>query len=114
VTSGAQISVSGTDGSSQRVFDVRGDALEVAWGWSKADARARQENIVSVVVNRNAIVLCDTVTPENLFELQFDAAYGPITRHRWFGDGYMALSFQSGQVVIVSSRAYSPSALSVS
>jgi WD repeat-containing protein 19 len=31
-------------------------------------------------------------------------AYGPITQHLWFGDGYLLVGFKSGQVVVVSSR----------
>jgi WD repeat-containing protein 19 len=36
-------------------------------------------------------------------ELTFQESYGPIAQHLWFGDGFILMGFQSGQVVVVSS-----------
>lgn len=36
-------------------------------------------------------------------ELTFMDAYGPISQHLWFGEGYVLVGFKSGQVVVVSS-----------
>ena len=37
-------------------------------------------------------------------ELAFQDSYGAITKHQWFGDGYILVGFRSGQVVVVSSH----------
>ena len=40
--------------------------------------------------------------PEPL-ELTFQEMYGAMVQHLWFGDGFILVGFQSGQVVVVSS-----------
>jgi len=57
---------------------------------------------VSAVVGERALVLCDTRKPDNTIELHFEASYGTITRHQWFGDGYILVGFSGGQSVAIS------------
>ena len=41
-------------------------------------------------------------TEETPMELQFLPVYGTILTHHWFGKGYIAIAFSSGQVIVQS------------
>jgi len=62
-----------------------------------------QQN-VSVVLGNVTFLLMRLKDPTKPTELAFQQKYGTIKSYSWFGDGYLALGFSLGYVVIISSR----------
>lgn len=51
------------------------------------------------------LAFCKAMDPNDTpIELAFQEKYGGILRHAWYGDGYIIIGFQSGQVVVVSTH----------
>jgi WD repeat-containing protein 19 len=51
-----------------------------------------------------SLLLFDIVQKGQPFELLFQAKYGTIVAHTWFGDGYIALGFSEGYFAVVSTH----------
>lgn len=101
------------DGSTVRQMPLKGEPVEM-------HVRAVREELselnatafLSVNVARSTVLLVAVLpdeqgVPASVFkpvELRFQEHYGGVLVHRWLGDGYVAVGFECGAAVIVSTH----------
>eukprot|EP00873_Tetraselmis_striata_P029142 jgi/Tetstr1/449406/TSEL_036501.t1 len=97
----------GLDGDTIKTVALKAEPHEVIFSSKKeTDSRGQSaESTISINVGQQSIYLMSpNDTEETPIELAFQEMYGNILRHAWYGDGYIVIGFQSGQVVIVSTH----------
>lgn len=72
---------------------------------SAATSMAAADNTVSLILGRRTLYLYHLPEPDGPTELGFQAKYGALVQHRWFGDGYILLGFANGYAVAISTHA---------
>ena len=110
-----QVTVSNADGDTlhqNTLKHVPGDVQFAAWrkgggGGNDGPPAAGSETkdtTMSVVLGGRSLLLYDVSALDRTpVELAFQAKYGNLITYRWFGDGYIALGFESGYLVVMSS-----------
>ena len=63
-----------------------------------------EENTVSGIMGGETLLLMDVADPLHPMELAFQESYGKLQKHIWFGDGFLALGFSLGYVVVCSTH----------
>ena len=110
-------SLSNADGDfiSQPV-EVRHPPLDISFARQKIDGNgssagaaatsdgSRGDSTVSINMDGKILLLYDMFFPEKPVELAFQSKYGDIVKHQWYGDGYLALGFAEGYVVVISTH----------
>jgi WD repeat-containing protein 19 len=59
---------------------------------------------ISALVGKKTLMLIDLLEPHNPINLQFQTRYGSIVGYEWFGDGYIAVAFDGGFVITISTH----------
>lgn len=91
-------------------ISIKSEPVEVEFNDLKSDDRAaggNREATLSINMNKPTLILYnteDTAGSEKPLELGFQPKYGNIVKHKWYGDGYMVLCFNSGFFVVVSTH----------
>ena len=62
------------------------------------------ESIIAVNMDGRTILLYNLNECDNALELAFQSRYGLIVSNQWFGDGNIIVSFESGSMVVISTR----------
>lgn len=57
-----------------------------------------------MILGKRTLYLYHLPDPESPTELGFQARYGSLLQHKWFGDGYIMLGFSNGNVVAISTH----------
>lgn len=57
-----------------------------------------------MILGKQTLYLYHLPDPESPTELGFQARYGSLLQHKWFGDGYIMLGFANGHVVAISTH----------
>lgn len=58
-----------------------------------------------MVLGKKTLYLYHFHEPDNPTELGFQAKYGSLLSHKWFGDGYILMGFSNGHLVAISTHA---------
>ena len=105
-----QVTISNQDGDTlhqNTLKHVPGDVQFAAWRKSGGDdgpLGETKDTTMSVVLGGRSLLLYDVSALDRTpVELAFQAKYGNLITYRWFGDGYIALGFESGYLVVMSS-----------
>lgn len=96
-----QITISNADGDTINQTSIKCDGSDV----QLAAKNTARDASASVVVGQTSIMLCDVDEPMNGHEIRFLQHYGAIVAYRWFGDGYLAVAFDSGYLVVMATNA---------
>ncbi|GMH41872.1 hypothetical protein BSKO_09782 [Bryopsis sp. KO-2023] len=109
-----QITLSdGASGDTLTSVTLSGDPMEACVSQQKTDdSKVKQESTISVCVNQQMLALMQVERDpasgqcklELLMELVFQEQYGVIRKHLWFGDGYILVGFDAGNMVVISSH----------
>ena len=105
-----QITVSTPDGDTlhqNTLKQIPGDVQFAARRGAEAPAAAgdTKDTTMSVVLGGRSLLLYDVSALDRTpVELAFQPKYGNLVTYRWFGDGYIALGFESGYLVVMSSN----------
>ncbi|KAK3285957.1 hypothetical protein CYMTET_6459 [Cymbomonas tetramitiformis] len=110
-----QVTVSKSEGDTIRQLGVKMEPTEIYFHDKKdEEKKLRKENTISINVGRKTIYLYRVFEEDaaaeadqdrdNPIELAFQERYGNIQCHRWFGEGYILIGFQSGFVVVISTH----------
>ena len=105
-----QITISTPDGDTlhqNTLKQIPGDVQFAARKGAEAPAAAgdAKDTTMSVVLGGRSLLLYDVSALDRTpVELAFQPKYGNLVMYRWFGDGYIALGFESGYLVVMSSN----------
>ncbi|KAG1674427.1 hypothetical protein FOA52_012954 [Chlamydomonas sp. UWO 241] len=100
----------GANGETIRSFAISDDPYDLCVSDKKDDGYSKhEENTYSLNVGRRTLYIMQYAFEqdgllEKPLELAFLEAYGSISKHLWFGDGYILVGFRTGKVVVVSSH----------
>ena len=102
-----QITISNPDGDTlhqNTLKQIPGD-VQFARGKGEAAPGETKDTTMSVVLGGRSLLLYDVSALDRTpVELAFQQKYGNLLTYRWFGDGYIALGFESGYLVVMSSH----------
>lgn len=102
-----QITISNPDGDTlhqNTLKQIPGD-VQFARGKGEAAPGEAKDTTMSVVLGGRSLLLYDVSALDRTpVELAFQQKYGNLLTYRWFGDGYIALGFESGYLVVMSSH----------
>lgn len=98
------LTISTSDGDTRREIALQGDPSDVQFNEMKMDQRMGGENTVSLIISKNTLFLYNILDPENPIELAFQKRYGPIVTYKWYGDGYILVSFEAGYFTAISTH----------
>ena len=103
-----QITISNPDGDTlhqNTLKQIPGDVQFAARRGGEAPAGDAKDTTMSVVLGGKSLLLYDVSALDRTpVELAFQPKYGNLVMYRWFGDGYIALGFESGYLVVMSSK----------
>jgi len=103
-----QITISNPDGDTlhqNTLKQIPGDVQFAARRGGEAPAGDAKDTTMSVVLGGKSLLLYDVSALDRTpVELAFQPKYGNLVMYRWFGDGYIALGFESGYLVVMSSN----------
>ena len=111
-----KVTVSAPAGDTELELALKAEPKELKFAPEPAAARGglsapRRRNQMSVNVGGRTLYLYrlgeagDAGAASNApTELAFSERYGRIERHHWFGDGYLLVGFETGQVVLLSTE----------
>lgn len=94
-----QVTISNADGDAlaQTALKAEGSAIQIP-------ARGGGGSVASVVSGGSTLLVFDVNKPTGGTELKFSPTYGKVTSYRWFGDGLLAVAFDSGYFVVRSAE----------
>ncbi|KAL7025046.1 hypothetical protein ACKWTF_013313 [Chironomus riparius] len=98
------MSISNDEGDTLRTVQVRDVPSDMNFAEMKTDERVPGENTISMIVGKRTLYLYHLPEPDSPTELGFQARYGNLLQHKWFGDGYILLGFSLGHVVAISTH----------
>ena len=105
-----QITISNPDGDTLHQNTLKQIPADVQFaarkgGEAPAAAGDAKDTTMSVVLGGRSLLLYDVSALDRTpVELAFQPKYGNLVMYRWFGDGYIALGFESGYLVVMSSK----------
>ncbi|XP_076676074.1 intraflagellar transport protein Oseg6 isoform X2 [Andrena cerasifolii] len=98
------LTISTSDGDTRREIPLQGDPSDIQFNEMKMDHRIGGENTVSLIISKTTLFLYNILDPENPIELAFQKRYGPIVTYKWYGDGYILVSFETGYFTAISTH----------
>ena len=108
-----KVTVSAPAGDTELELALKAEPKELKFAPEPAAARGglaapRRRNQMSVNVGGRTLYLYRLgdagAANDAPTELAFSERYGRIERHHWFGDGYLLVGFETGQVVLLSTE----------
>jgi len=82
---------------------LRAEPQDLQFGSMKSDQRSHAPDTISVLQEKRSIFLW-RYEGEEQSELSFQASYGKIISYSWYGDGYLAIAFDTGRLIGVSTH----------
>ncbi|XP_076236024.1 intraflagellar transport protein Oseg6 isoform X2 [Calliopsis andreniformis] len=98
------LTISTSDGDTRREIPLQGEPSDIQFNEMKTDHRIGGENTVSLIISKTTLFLYNILDPENPIELAFQKRYGPIVTYKWYGDGYILVSFENGYFTAISTH----------
>jgi WD repeat-containing protein 19 len=95
------LTLSNEAGDTLEQTELKHAPVEMAFATQKREKGAGETHL-SINMGGRSLLLYDLKDPDNPLELAFQAKYGSIVAHAWFGDGLMLLGFSDGYVVVIS------------
>ncbi|KAG1659031.1 WD repeat-containing protein 19 [Nymphon striatum] len=99
------LTVSNLDGDNVRQVALRGEMSQMKFSEMKQeDSRSSGQNTVSLVLDGETLYLYNIYQEDDPVELAFQSRYGKISDYQWYGDGYIAIGFTLGHLLIISTH----------
>ena len=80
-----------------------GSQKDISFTEQVEEKKSSVENEVSIIIKKKSLTLINVDLASNV-EITFSTQYGKLLEYRWFGDGYVAATFQNGYVSIISTH----------
>ena len=97
------ITINNDHGDTIHAQKLRSEPIALKFGSMKSDTKVHEEDTISCLLEQEVIFLWRFTTDEQS-ELSFQTKYGKIVNYEWYGDGYLAIGFDSGRVIGVSTH----------
>ncbi|KAI9017068.1 WD repeat-containing protein 19 [Gaertneriomyces semiglobifer] len=96
--------LSNASGDTVLSMPVSADPSELQWG-SIINAEGTQDPVLSIILGQKILLIHNINKPDAPIELGFQPVYGNVVTHRWYGDGYILVGFNTGYLAAITTNA---------